>query len=392
MSSQRRSFLCTAMGMLGLTIAVSTPPRSAMAAPKTGAASAVKEDPEVKMGREAHEELLKSGIKIVRDPKIIERVETIGKKIATATNANPVPATFGSDKFVKYDYQFFVVDDKDVNAFSLPGGFIYINKGLLDYVQSDDELAGVLGHEIVHAAHHHVAKLQREQSRLNNQLALGLLAAILARVPTEDTYNLMTGLQLLAVQKVNGHGQNAERDADHAGIVVAAKAGYNPVGALTFMERLARDERARREVELGVFRTHPPSPERADAMIAQIKAMNLPINRRAVTNAIKASTRGVEVSGREVTELLLDGKVLFRSASANRAEGAAAKINRLLDEDLQLFELKQKGATVSARGQAILVVQPDDAEVSAQTSPEAVADQAVKVLRNVLYKQALDGV
>src|SRR5919199_1156903 len=106
-----------------------------------------------------------------------------GASAPAATNANPVPATYGSEKIVPYNYQFFVVDDKDVNAFSLPGGYIYVNKGLLDYVQSDDELAGVLGHEVIHAAHHHVAKLEREQHRLGNQMAIGLLAAILARVP-----------------------------------------------------------------------------------------------------------------------------------------------------------------------------------------------------------------
>lgn len=378
-----------ALGALALLV-----PGGIAAAAPPAAKTTPAEDPEVRMGREAHEDLLKSGIKFIRDPKILERVERIGKKIAAVANENPVPATYGSEKVARYEYQFFVVDDKDVNAFSLPGGFIYINKGLLDYVQSDDELAGVLGHEIVHAAHHHVAKLQREQHRLGNQLAIGLLAAILARVPTEDTYNLMTGLQLLAIQRVNGHGQNAERDADHGGVIVAHKAGYNPVGALTFMERLARDERARPEIELGVFRTHPPSPERADAMIAQIKGMDLPLNRRAVTNAIKAESRpSKEFEAREATELVLDGKVIFRSVSANRIARAAELINRLLDEDLQIYDVKQDGAAVRARGQTLFVVQPDDAVLSAQpTTPEAVADQAVKVLRNVLFKQSLEGV
>jgi hypothetical protein len=394
-----RQVSAAAAGFMALTGFVATGPAQAggiVAPPPPAAVKPAAEDPEVKMGREAHEDLLKSGIKIIRDPKVVERVETIGKKIAAVTNQTPIEATYGSSKLVPYEYRFFVVDDKDVNAFSLPGGYIYINKGLLNYVQSDDELAGVLGHEIIHAAHHHVAKLQKEQTRLNGQMLWGLFAAFLARVPSEDVYNLMTGLQLLAVQKVNGHGQNAERDADRAGIIVARKAGYNPVGALTFMERLARDEKARREVELGIFRTHPPSRERADAMIAQITGMGLPINRREVTNAIKAEVRqaaaGNGAAPAGAADVVLGGRVLFRAASPERAERAAQVINRLLDQDLQIYDIKQNGAAVVARGQTILRVEPDDAALAEPAgSAEAVAEQAFKVLRTALYKQFLDG-
>ena len=351
---------------------------------------AAAEDPEVKMGREAHEELLKSGIKIIRDPKVVARVETIGKKIAVMANETPITASYGNSKLVKYDYQFFVIEGKDVNAFSLPGGFIYVYKGLLDYVQSDDELAGVLGHEVTHASHHHVAKLEHEQSRLNTQMLLAALATLVAKVPAEDAGNLLTGMQLLAIQKVNGFGQTAESDADHGGVILTTKAGYNPVGMLTFMERLARDEKLSRDVELGIFRTHPPSHERANAMMAQITALGHPINRRAVTNALLASTRPASEGAVTATELVLGGKVLYRSASPERAKQAADTINHLLDQDLQIYDVKKEGTTVAARGQMILTVQPEDAVLQQMSSADAVADQAYRTLRNALYKQILD--
>jgi len=356
------------------------------------------EDPEVKMGRETHEDLLKSGIKLIRDAKVVERVETIGKKVAAIANANPIPASYGSSKHVPYDYKFFVVDDPDINAFSLPGGFIYVNKGLLDYVQSDDELAGVLGHEVAHAAHHHVAKLQKEQSRLNTQMAAGLLAAILARVPTADTMNLLTGFQLIAIQKVNGFGQDAERDSDHAGIILAHKAGYNPVGMLTFMERLGRDQKTRPDVELGIFRTHPPERERAENMIAQLKEMGLPINRREVTNALKVQVRSVTASKEApdtklegVSEVLLEGKVLYRTASADRAKQVAEALDRLLDSDLQIYDLSRQGATLLARGEPVLTMNPEDASLLDGANPTTAADQAYKLLRNALYRHLLNG-
>ena len=74
-------------------------------------------------------------------------------------------------------------------------------------------------------------------------MVIGAIAAIFAKVPVADTGNLITGLQLVALQKVNGYSQQAERDADGAGFELTRLAGFNPVGALTFMERLARDQR-----------------------------------------------------------------------------------------------------------------------------------------------------
>ena len=320
------------------------------------------EDPEIKLGRESHEEMLRNGLKLVKDPAMQTRIETIGKKLATFANAIVIPATYGSDNVVPYNYQFFIVDDKDVNAFCLPGGFIYINSGLLKYVQSDDELAGVIGHEIMHAAHHHVIKLQREQSRLNNQILLGLLAAILARVPAEATSNLLTSAQLLALQKVNGHSQNAERDADAGGIELVTRAHYNPVGALTFMERLARDEAASPQIEWGVYRTHPPSKERAQAMIANIRQRDMPINRRSVTNELKITTRGTMEGAKTVYELLLEGRVVYRSASKDEIDSAANLLNHALDNDLQIFDITHASGTVQIEGAPIFTVDSDNAD------------------------------
>jgi predicted Zn-dependent protease len=362
------------------------------------------EDPEVKLGRETHEDLLRSGLKLVKDPAILTRVETIGKKVAAIANANPIPAAYGSSKHVPYDYRFFVVDDDDVNAFSLPGGFIYINKGILRYSQSDDELAGVIGHEIAHAAHHHVAKLQREQSRLNTQMAIGLLAALVARVPTADTMNLMTGFQLIALQKVNGFGQDAERDADHAGVILAQKAGYNPVGSLTFMERLGRDQKQRPDVEMGIFRTHPPEKERSGLIESQIVSMGLPVNRREVTNTLRVQVRSVS-AGKEgeaqpiagTSEVLLDGKLLYRTPDADRAKEVASSINRLLDQNLQIYDLKLQGASVYAKGKPVISVRDEDVPAyatsgtAAPMSAETAADSAFKTLRNALYRHLLNG-
>ena len=407
-----------------------TPPKAAVPAAKPA-----KEDAEIKMGREAHEEMLKDGLKLVRDPKVMERVERIGKKLADIARVTPLDASYGSSTLVPYEYHFFVVDDPDINAFCLPGGYIYINSGLLNYVQSDDELAGVIGHEITHAAHHHVLRLQKEQSKINNQMLLGALVTLVARVPAADAMNVIQGLQLVAIQKLNGFGQTAEKDADHGGVIFTEKAGYNPVGMLTFMERLERDQRMRPDIDQGIFRTHPPEKQRAEAITKQLTAMNVPIQRRAVTNMLKVAVKTVPIGNdKTASEVTLDNRPLFRTASRDRADESAKTLDGLLNDDIQLYDVTRKGASVLVRGEIVWTAQPDDAVLTlgmpaapasgtpanknaplktasvttsaastdspfaqaastnapAASTPEKAAEAAYKALRNALFKQFLE--
>ena len=348
-------------------------------------AAAPAEDPEVKMGRESHEEMIKSGLKLVSDPALLKRVETIGQKLAAIANVTPIPALYGTENKISrpLNYKFFIVDDPDTNAFALPGGFVYINKGLLKYAQSDDELAGVMGHEIIHAAHSHGAKLQHEQSKLNTQMAIAALGAILAKVPLQDTGNLLTGFQLLAIQKVNGYGQTAERDADQGGIILSQKAGFNPVGMLTFMERLAHDQKSHPDIELGIFRTHPPEKIRAESMIVQISQMGLPINRRATADILKVATR----TEGSATEVLLDGKVFLRTPKPERAKTVAATLDKVLNQDLQVYDVRKSGATIQVRGEHLITLEASDGT----GAPEKLAEDACKMLRLALYRYVLNG-
>jgi predicted Zn-dependent protease len=351
------------------------------------------EDPEVRMGREAHADLLKSGIKLINDPNIVGRVKTIGDKIAAVVNQDQVPLQplYGSANRTPFAYQFFVIDDPDINAFSIPGGYIYLNKGLIDFCQSDDELAGVIGHEIIHAAHHHVVQLQKEQNKYSNALLAGALISLLARVPTTDMMNAMQGLQFFAIQKVNGYGQTAERDSDRNGLLIAHKAGYNPVGMLTFMERLAREQQLRPEVELGIFRTHPPEKERVVAITKHLKELAIPINRRAVTNILKVEVRTVSMpNGSQASEVLLDKKILYRTATPERAKEAADRLNVALNNDAQIYDVTRRGATVLVRGQEIFTITEQDAALPGSPQLEVLVDTGYKNLRFAIYKQSIE--
>lgn len=141
-----------------------------------------------------------------------------------------------------FDYEFKIVDQSVPNAFALPGGKIYVSRGLLALTTTEDELAGVLGHEITHAAERHAAA-RIDYSRRLNPFSIGLLRAA----------------------RIAAYGREQELDADRGGQLLAAKAGYDPTGIASFLRKLDASER----YKVGWARlpfflaTHPTSPERS---------------------------------------------------------------------------------------------------------------------------------
>ncbi len=354
------------------------------------------EDPEVRMGREAAQEVERT-LKLITEPALVERVNRIGQEIAAVANASDVPVTWGIDKKSQFQYTFKVVDDKDVNAFSLPGGFIYVNKGLLDYVQSDHELAAVLAHEIAHAAHHHLVRLGQENEKINRRVTLpALLVMVLSGAPARDLSNVMIGVQLYQIAKLNGYTQEAEMDADHAAIYYLTRTKYNPVGMLTFMERLARDEARRPERQLGIYRTHPPSRERAQAMLDLFRQLNIPVNRRAVARILPVELREKTLQNRNLTEVYLDSVPVFAPAdsngrsSAERAQQMRERLDSLLNDGVQMYDIRLSSdrRTVVARNSPIVTIEPEDASLYGK-SIEELALQVSNAIKRALWNEVI---
>ncbi|MDQ2798511.1 MAG: M48 family metalloprotease, partial [Armatimonadota bacterium] len=217
---------------------------------------------EAKQGADASAEVNKT-VKLVTDKAVLDRVNSIGQKLAAVANVTTYKALYGNDKTFPFTWHFFVIKEKDVNAFSLPGGYVYVNEGLLKFVRTDDELAGVLAHEITHAAHHHIQSLSHEQAKMNTEMIGGLLAAIVMHMSPRDIANLAAGAQYTQMGILNTrYSQAAERDADNGGAILMQKAGYNPVAMLTFMQRLADIEARSPKIEMGILMDHPYTAER----------------------------------------------------------------------------------------------------------------------------------
>lgn len=401
----RQTFKLTlASALLALTIGTSalgqgkkTPPVKDAPA-KTDAATSIPippaDDPEIRLGRENAEENDKQ-IKLITDPIYVDRVNRIGQELAALANKTVIPALWGKPQNKQFAYTFKVVNDKDVNAYSLPGGFIYVNKGLLDFVRSDDELAGVLAHEVAHAAHHHMLKLLAEQKKIDRaMLPLQLLAVALLASRSRNNTNvndfqaLTLGTQLYSIARLNGYGVEAEKDADNMGLLLMTKSRYNPVGLYSFLNRLATQEKTRMAIDLGIFRTHPPSPERVEAAEGLLKQLDIPVQLSKVDPTLQMTvvlTRtGKE--GTEMAEIKMRDVVLCRvagdgsEAADERARRLAKKLDSLFDDRLQAFEVRSNvdKTRVTVRGMTLLTA--NDALLQGKTIAELTKEVGDAVL------------
>lgn len=349
---------------------------------------------EINAGKKASEEVAKES-KFIEDPALLERVRTMGEAIAKVAEEKEVKATYGQPTLAKFDYSFKIIDDKDANAFALPGGFVYVNKGLLDYVQSDDELAGVLAHEISHVAHHHGMQLLKTEQKQLTAMALALIVGAAAGVDTNTIGELAQAMTLLRIAKLSSYGQDAEIDADRTAVAYLAQTKYNPVGMLTFMERYARDEIRKPQLNYGIFATHPPSTERARWITDEIEKRKIPINRRLVTTYMKVEVKPVPDSA--ASSVWIGDIELVRLADSGgekasvRTQHIADKLGKLLLAGAGLRDVKVGGGSqyVTVMDQVLISPTSDDAAL-ANTSIAEVVSASATAIRKALLQEFLN--
>jgi predicted Zn-dependent protease len=204
---------------------------------------------EVRQGREAAAEVDRQA-KFVDDPVITEYVNRVGQNIVLHSDAK-VPFTIK------------VIDSDEVNAFALPGGFFYVNKGLLLAADNEAELAGVMAHEIAHVAARHAVENQTKASLLE-YAALGgsiLLGGIPGMI-----YQNTAGIGLLGI--FMKFSRSAEEEADKLGVQYMYAAGYDPGAMATMFEKLEAKNKKKPGLISRAFATHPAPPDRRAASLA----------------------------------------------------------------------------------------------------------------------------
>ena len=208
---------------------------------------------ESQIGRAIMRDIRRSGM-VVEDPQITEYINEIGHRIAAQTNDGD------------HDFTFFVVDDPQVNAFALPGGYIGVHTGLIEASRNEDELAGVLAHEVAHVTQRHIARAVHASSRqsiLTTALMLGAVILGAAGGGGEVIQGAMAVAQgTAAQQRINFTRQN-EYEADRIGIGALADAGFDPHGMASFFEVMTRLQPGTPDRRLPEFlRTHPVTTAR----------------------------------------------------------------------------------------------------------------------------------
>lgn len=233
---------------------------------------------DIRAGKEFAQQIEQS-MRMVQDPVVNEYVNRIGQNLVRNSDAK-VPFTIK------------VVDDDSVNAFTLPGGFFYVNSGLILAADEEDELAGVMAHEIAHVAARHWSRAMT-RAQLANLLSIPLI--------------FVGGGIGYAAQELAGIGipmtflkfsRSFEAEADYLGLQYMYKAGYDPNAFVAFFEKLAAQEKRKPGTLAKAFSTHPQTPDRIKKSQEEIASILPPRDQYVVTtsefNEVKARLAAIE--------------------------------------------------------------------------------------------------
>lgn len=218
--------------------------------------SLINNDQEISMGAQAHRSIMRQKRRL-NNPQVQAYVNSIGQQLARQSHRKDLK------------YTFTVLDDPSVNAFALPGGYIYVTTGIMAYLNSEAELAGVLGHEIGHVTAKHGVKQQ----------SAGVASAVLMSVLAKQTGGTGKEFSQLSRALLSGYGREHELEADRLGAEYLARIGYAPknmidvVGVLKAQEEFdkfqARREGRQPQAYHGVFSSHPRNDTRLQKIIAE---------------------------------------------------------------------------------------------------------------------------
>ena len=207
---------------------------------------------EMALGKGLAQEVERSA-KLIDDPVVSEYINRVGQNIVRNSDAR-VPFTIK------------VIDSDAVNAFALPGGFFYVNSGLILRAESEAELAGVMAHEIAHVAARHSTKRQTK-----GQLAqLATIPLILLGPGGWAGYGIYQGLNFAIPLTFLKFSRGDETEADYLGLQYMYQTGYDPNAFVTFFEKVQAEEKRRPGTVPTVFNTHPPTPDRVQKVQKEI--------------------------------------------------------------------------------------------------------------------------
>lgn len=241
---------------------------------------AISTQQEVQMGTE-YAQQINSQLPIVQDPEVVRYINVLGDSIAKLADERDL------------SWQFFVVNAPEVNAFAVPGGYIYVNRGLVERAQTMSQLAGVLGHEIGHVVRRHSVEQMEKAQGANIGVTLAcVLTSVCNNQAAAAAINVGGGLVFAKFSR------DAERESDEEAVKNVVRAGIDPRG-IPEMFRILLDERQRSPSSVSSwFSTHPLEEERIQETEAQIAKIN-----PAILNGLTKDSRSFQSFKQRVRSL-----------------------------------------------------------------------------------------
>jgi beta-barrel assembly-enhancing protease len=223
---------------------------------------------EVEMGQQ-YSAQINQQLPIINDPEVNRYINLLGDSIARLTSRTDIP-----------DWKFYIVDSKEVNAFAVPGGYIYVNRGLIERTQRMDQLAGVLGHEIGHVVRRHSIKQMQQQQGANVGVTL---ACVLTRIC--DNQAGQAAIQVGGTALFAKFSRSDEAEADVEGIKNVVRAGISPNGIPEMFQILLNERASNPSAVEGWFSTHPMEEDRIASTRAQIAQISPSVLRTLSTDS-----------------------------------------------------------------------------------------------------------
>ena len=250
----------------------------------------------------------------------------------------------------RYDFQFFLLRDPTINAFALPGGFVFVHSGLILSADTESELASVIGHELGHVTQRHIARMFAQQQQLEMPMMVALAAALLlSRSRPDLASGAVAATQAGVVQTQLNYSRDFEREADRVGQEALAAAGFDPRAMAAFFEKMQRSTRLSDDNTIpGYFRTHPLTPERIAN--AQNRAAAMPYHQhpdgpefQLVRAKLRAAVGEPDSAVRYFEGSVREGRYPSEASARYGLASALLRAKRPADADAELARVRALG-------------------------------------------------
>ena len=308
---------------------------------------------EVEIGRKAVARIEEEW-PLATDPAVTSKLEMIASRLEPYMSRR-----------IKWEIK--LVKTEALNAFCLPGGFIFFTTGIIDALQTDSELAAVMAHEMIHADRKHSLRMAAESQKVT----VGALAVMLLSGGAAAPIMLA---QLAQVAITSGYTMELESEADRLGLEALIQSGYSPTGMITLFEHFMAEEYKQPIVEYGIYMNHPDTPKRLDAAVKILHDRNIPIERKYSLGLLRTELR----EGSNNIELLVDGQAAATGNKTAEVKAVLSGMRETLDKYLQM-ELAPYELHI-VNGALYIGNHFTAGKVQGITSPEKIRENLLRVI------------